>query len=105
MVKFLNHLSQVPMNQRRDLEALEIIVESKSPTIYPFNELGSSEFQGTFHTCMSSALRCRGRENEAAVYLSNWLRLHGCTKPDFPRWTSGSWNLYGKPGTSGSTMA
>ena len=93
------------MNQRRDLEALEMMFQNKSPSIFPFNELGSSEFQGTFHTNMSSALRCMGREDEAAVYLSNWLRLHGGTRPNFFGWTSGSWYLYGKLGIPGSTVA
>ena len=93
------------MNQLGDLEALGMIFEIKSPSIYPFNVLGSSEFHGTFHTNMISALQCMGREDEAAAYLSNWLRLHGCTKPNFIGWTSGSWYLDGKPGIPGSTMA
>jgi hypothetical protein len=57
------------MNQLGDTEALEMKFEIKSPSFLFFtsNELGSSEFQGTFHTNISSALRCMGHQDEAAA--------------------------------------
>lgn len=79
MVKYLNHLSQVRMKQRRDVEALEMMFEIESLATFPLNELGASEFYETLYRNMSSALRSMGREDEAAVYfmkMAEAARLH-----------------------------
>ena len=67
------------MKQPRDLEALKMMYQIESPPTFPFNEHTSSEFYGTFHRYMSSALLCMGREDEAPVYvikLAATARLH-----------------------------
>ena len=79
MVKYFNYLSQVRIKQPRDVEALEMMYQIESPATFPFNEHSSSEFYETFHRYMSSALRCMGCEDEAAVYfikLAVTARLH-----------------------------
>ena len=56
IVRSFNYLSQVRMKQPRDLQALEMMYEFEPPATFPFNEHGPSEFYGTFHRYISSAL-------------------------------------------------
>ncbi|CAK0827794.1 unnamed protein product, partial [Prorocentrum cordatum] len=69
MVKYLNHISQVRMKQRRNAEALEMMYEIESLASFPLEEPGASEFYETLYRNMSSCLRSMGREDEAAVYF------------------------------------
>merc|ERR1740129_980647 len=70
MVKYLNHIPQVRMKQRRDAEAVEMMYEIESLASFPRGEPGASEFFETLYRNMSSALRSMGREDEAAVYFA-----------------------------------
>lgn len=69
MVKYLNHISQVRMKQRRNAEAMEMMYEIESLASFPLEEPGASEFYETLYRNMSSCLRSMGREDEAAVYF------------------------------------
>jgi len=70
MVKYLNHISQVRMKQRRDAEAVEMMYEIESLATFTLEEPGASEFYETLYRNMSSGLRSMGREDEAAVYYT-----------------------------------
>jgi len=70
MVKYLNHISQVRMKQRRDAEAVEMMYEIESLATFTLDEAGASEFYETLYRNMSSGLRSMGREDEAAVYFT-----------------------------------
>jgi len=70
MVKYLNHISQVRMKQRRDAEAVEMMYEIESLANFELDEPGASEFYETLYRNMSSGLRSLGREDEAAVYFT-----------------------------------
>jgi len=69
MVKYLNHMSQVRMKQRRDVEAMEMMYEIESLANFPVEEPGASQFYETLYRNMSAGLRSMGREDEAAIYF------------------------------------
>lgn len=81
MVKYLNHISQVRMKQRRDVEALEMMYEIESLAAFPLDEPGASEFYETLYRNMSASLRGLGREDEAAVYFSKAMDAARRHKP------------------------
>lgn len=81
MVKYLNHISQVRMKQRRDVEALEMMYEIESLAAFPVEEPGASEFYETLYRNMSASLRGLGREDEAAVYFSKAMDAARRHKP------------------------
>lgn len=81
MVKYLNHISQVRMKQRRDVEALEMMYEIESLAAFPIDEPGASEFYETLYRNMSASLRGLGREDEAAVYFSKAMEAARRHKP------------------------
>merc|ERR1740129_1083608 len=52
MVKYLNHISQVRMKQRRNVEALEMMYEIESLAYFPMDEPGASTFYETLYRNM-----------------------------------------------------
>eukprot|EP00929_Paragymnodinium_shiwhaense_P013474 TRINITY_DN121319_c0_g1_i1.p1 TRINITY_DN121319_c0_g1~~TRINITY_DN121319_c0_g1_i1.p1 ORF type:complete len:570 (+),score=156.50 TRINITY_DN121319_c0_g1_i1:91-1800(+) len=79
MVKYLNHMSQVRMKQRRNAEAMEMMYEMEQLAHFDKDEAGASEFYETLYRNMASCLRSMGREDEAAVYFAKMvdaLRRH-----------------------------
>jgi len=80
-VKYLNHLSQVRMKQRRDLEALDMMYEIEMLASFPMHEPGASEFYETLFRNMSAGLRSLGREDEAAVYYMKMVEAARYHKP------------------------
>ena len=74
----------------------------ESPATFPINEHSSSEFYGTFHRYMSSALQCMGREDVAVVYFIKLVvtaRLHKAKVDWMDLWILvSSWQKLGIPG-------